>query len=94
MRGLPREVRSWIYDFFSNEHSVAYLKIDAQLCIAEKGGSVEHYGLSSLCIGKPVAEQLAFMEGLLPCPELPYHMAMVELPSGRVADLHLFTGNA
>ncbi len=92
MRRLAREVGSWIYDFFHNEHSVAYLKIDARLCIAAKGGNVEHYGLSSLRIGKPVADQLEFMEGLLPCPELPYHMAMVELPNGRVADLHLFAG--
>ncbi|MER8594317.1 MULTISPECIES: adenylate/guanylate cyclase domain-containing protein [unclassified Mesorhizobium] len=91
---LPREVRSWIYDFFYKERSVAYLKIDAQLCIAAKGGNVNHYGLSSVRIGKPVAEQLEFMEGLLPCPELPYDMAMVELPSGRVADLHLFADNA
>ncbi len=94
MHRLPREVGSWIYDFFYNEHSVAYLKIDAQLRVAAKGGNVKHYGLSSLRIGKPVADQLEFMEGLLPCPELPYHMAMVELPSGRVADLHLFAGNA
>ncbi|TPK67516.1 adenylate/guanylate cyclase domain-containing protein [Mesorhizobium sp. B2-4-15] len=93
MHGLPREVRSWIFNFFYNEHAVAYLKIDAQLCIAAKGGNVKHYGLSSLRTGKPVADQLDFMEGLLPCPELPYHMAMVELPSGRVADLHLFAAD-
>jgi adenylate cyclase len=92
--GLPIEVREWLYNFVYNERSVAYLQIDAQLLIAAKGGSVEHYGLSSLCIGKPVAEQLEFMEGLLPCTDLPYHLPMVELPSGRVADLHLFADNA
>ncbi|MBM2715811.1 adenylate/guanylate cyclase domain-containing protein [Mesorhizobium caraganae] len=90
MHGLPKEVRSWIFNFFYNGHSVAYVKIDAQLCVAAKGGNVEHHGLSSLRIGKPVAEQLEFMEGLLPCPELPFHIPMVELPSGRVADLHFF----
>ena len=94
MNRLPKEVGSWIYDFFYNERSVAYIKIDAQLRIAAKGGNLEHYGLSSLRIGKPVADQLEFMEGLLPSPELPYHVAMVELPSGRAADLHLFAGNA
>ncbi|KQY26694.1 adenylate/guanylate cyclase domain-containing protein [Rhizobium sp. Root482] len=94
MDRLPKEVGNWIYDFFYNQHSVAYLKIDAQLCIATKGGNLKHYGLSWLSIGEPVADQLEIMEGLLPCPELPYHMAMVELPSGRVADLYLFAGNA
>ncbi|UCI07183.1 adenylate/guanylate cyclase domain-containing protein [Mesorhizobium sp. B1-1-8] len=94
MRGLPGEVKSWIYNFFYNEHAIAYLKIDARLCIAAKGGNVEHYGLSSLRIGKPVVDQLELMEGLLPCPELPYHMPMMELPSGRVADLHLFADDA
>ncbi len=94
MHELPKEVRNWFFNFFFDGHSVAYLKIDAQLCIAAKGGNVEHYGLSSLRMGKPVAEQLEFMEGLLPCPELPFHMAMVELPSGRVADLHLFADDA
>ncbi|WP_095197989.1 adenylate/guanylate cyclase domain-containing protein [Mesorhizobium carmichaelinearum] len=90
MHRLPKEVGKWIYNFFYNERSIAYVKIDAQLCIATTGGNIKHYGLSSLRIGQPVADQLEFMEGLLPCPELPYHMAMVELPSGRVADLHLF----
>ncbi|QKC82565.1 adenylate/guanylate cyclase domain-containing protein [Mesorhizobium sp. NZP2077] len=90
MHRLPKEVENWTYNLFYNERSIAYVKIDAQLCIAGKGGNVKHYGLSSLRIGKPVTAQLEFMEGLLPCPELPYHMPMVELPSGRVADLHLF----
>src|SRR4051812_16017889 len=94
MHGLPKEVSSWIFNFFYNGNSVAYLKIDTQLCVAAKGGNVEHYGLSSLRIGEPVAEQLEFMEGLLPCPELPFHIAMVELPGGRVADLHFFADNA
>lgn len=90
MQRMPREIGNWIYDFFYNERAIAYVKIDAQLRTAAKGGNVQHYGLSSLRIGKPVADQLEFMEGLLPCPELPFHMPMVELPSGRVADLHLF----
>ena len=94
MDELPIEVRNWLYNFVYNERSIAYLKIDTQFLIAEKGGSVEHYGLSSLRVGKPVADQLDFMEGLLPCTDLPFHMAMVELPGGRVADLHLFPDNA
>ncbi|TGR16193.1 adenylate/guanylate cyclase domain-containing protein, partial [Mesorhizobium sp. M1C.F.Ca.ET.196.01.1.1] len=53
-------------------------------------GKLDFYGLSSLRIGEPVAEQLEFMEGLLPCPELPFHMPMMELPGGHVADLHFF----
>ncbi|MER9397193.1 adenylate/guanylate cyclase domain-containing protein [Mesorhizobium sp. M0615] len=94
MHELPKEVRNWFFNFFFDGHAVAYLKIDAELCIAAKGGNVEHYGLSSLRIGKPVAGQLEFMEGLLPCPELPFRMDMIELPGGRVADLHFFADNA
>ncbi|MDX8454341.1 adenylate/guanylate cyclase domain-containing protein [Mesorhizobium sp. VK9D] len=93
MARLPKEVRSWIYDFFSNERFAAFLKIDARQCIEEKGGNLEHYGLSSLHTGELVADQLEFMEGLLPCPELPFHMPMMELPGGHVADLHLFGGS-
>jgi adenylate cyclase len=90
MPRLPKEVRSWIYDFFYNERSAAYLKIGARQCIEAKGGNLEHYGLSSLRTGEPVADQLEIMEGLLPCPELPFHIPMMELPDGRVADLHFF----
>jgi class 3 adenylate cyclase len=90
MSSLPKEVRGWIYDFFSNERFAAYLKIDTRQCIEAKGGNLDFYGLSSLRIGEPVAEQLEFMEGLLPCPELPFHMPMMELPGGHVADLHFF----
>ncbi|SFO65849.1 Adenylate cyclase, class 3 [Mesorhizobium sp. NFR06] len=94
MHRLPKEVRGWIYDFFYSGHSIAYLKIDAELRVAAKGGNLDHYGLSSLRIGKPIAEQLEVMEGLLPCPELPFHMGMLELPGGRVADLHFFADDA
>ncbi|RVD32914.1 adenylate/guanylate cyclase domain-containing protein, partial [Mesorhizobium sp. M4B.F.Ca.ET.019.03.1.1] len=90
MARLPKEVRSWIYDFFSKERSAAYLKIDARQCIEAKGGNLGYYGLLSLRTGEPVADQLEIMEGLLPCPELPFHLPMMELPGGRVADLHFF----
>jgi adenylate cyclase len=90
----PNEVRHWLYSFVYNDRSVAYVKIDDQLLVAAKGGCVDHYGLSSLRIGESVAEQLAFIEGLLPYRDLPFHIPMVELPSGRVTDLHLFSDSA
>lgn len=89
MGALPRAISNWLYHLVCHERSVAYVKIDAQHLVVAKGGSVEHYGLSSLRIGEPVAEQLEFMEGLLPGLNLPIDMPMIELPSGRVADLHL-----
>jgi adenylate cyclase len=94
MEKLPDEVRSWLYNYVYTERFVAYLKIDSDLLVAQKGGRLEHYGLSSLRIGKPVSDQIELMEGLLPGIELPLHMPMMELPNGQVADLHLFDGNA
>lgn len=90
----PDEVRNWLCSFVYNDRSIAYVKIDDRLLVVRKGGRVEHYGLSSLCIGEPVARQLAFIEGLLPYTDLPFHIPMVELPNGRVTDLHLFSDNA
>jgi adenylate cyclase len=94
MDSPPSEIRNWLYSFVYNDRSVAYVKIDNRLLVAAKGGCLDHYGLSTLRIGEPVAEQLAFIEGLLPSTDLPFHIPMVELPSGRVTDLHLFSDNA
>jgi class 3 adenylate cyclase len=90
MDAFPKAISNWLYNLVYHERSVAYVKIDAQHLVVAKGGSIEHHGLSSLRNGEPVAEQLEFMEGLLPGLDLPFCMPMIELPSGHVADLHLF----
>src|SRR5258708_4848410 len=93
MDKLPIPVRDWLYNLVSNERSVAYLKIDAELVIVETGGNLGYYGLSSLQINKTAVDQLDFMQALLPCDEPPVNIPMVELPEGRVADLHIFAEN-
>ena len=90
----PPEVRDWLYGFVYSERSVAYIQINSELRVGAIGGRIEHYGLSSLRIGEPVAEQFEIMEGLLPCDDLPFHLPMVELPCGRVTDIHLIAGGA
>jgi adenylate cyclase len=93
MDKLPIPVRDWLYNFVSSERSVAYLKLDAELVIVETGGNLGYYGLSSLQLNKTAVDQLDFTQAFLPCEELPVNIPMVELPEGRVADLHIFAEN-
>jgi serine phosphatase RsbU (regulator of sigma subunit) len=71
------------------ERSVAWLRIDACLALADAGGHLAHYGLSSVCRGEPVLAQLYVLEGLLPLAETPLLVPSIELLDGRAADLHL-----
>jgi serine phosphatase RsbU (regulator of sigma subunit) len=88
MRGLPPNLTDRLDELIFSERAVAYLQVDADLNLASAGGNLRNYGLSDLSLNEPVVEQAFFLEGLLPPVESPYAVPSVELPGGRVADLH------
>jgi serine phosphatase RsbU (regulator of sigma subunit) len=86
---LPTVLADRLQALVVDERSVAYLRIDADLKLADAGGHLANYGLTGLCLGQQALEQLYFLEGLVPQAEMPLLVPSIELQHGRAADLHL-----
>ena len=86
---LPRNLAERLQTLTCSERAVAYLQVDANLNLIGAGGHLENYGLGAIQLGAPAVEQAVFLEGLLPLDQSPYYVPLVELSSGRAADLHL-----
>jgi serine phosphatase RsbU (regulator of sigma subunit) len=89
IKPLPAVLADRLQALMYDERFVAWLRVDADLRLAEIGGHLAHYGLLGLCPGEPVLQQLYFLEGLLPLAETPLLVPSIELQGGRAADLHL-----
>ena len=90
MESLPASLAERLRELTYNERSVAYLQVDAALLLIGAGGHLENYGLAAIRLGEPAAEQVFFLEGLLPLEETSFFVPSVELDCGRAADLHLY----
>jgi class 3 adenylate cyclase len=93
MAKLPAAVVERLEALTFAGRAIAWLRIDDSLALAEAGGDLEAYGLATLQPGAAAAEQVPFLEGLLPLVETPWEMPSVEVGRGCVADLHLWAGD-
>jgi phosphoserine phosphatase RsbU/P len=90
---LPARISDWLLALVASQRAVAHLSIDGRQALVGAGGDLEHYGLTDLESHRQACEQLPFLEGLLPLDESPFLLRSVEMPSGRVADIHFFAEN-
>lgn len=90
MQRLPAKITDSLLRLVSSQRFLAHLSIDQHDNLERAGGDLEHYGLAQLSIGAPAAEQLPFLEGMLPLPETPFLIRSLHMPSGRIADVHFF----
>ncbi|MGQ0501923.1 MAG: PP2C family protein-serine/threonine phosphatase [Panacagrimonas sp.] len=90
MQQLPAKVAESLVQLVTVQRHSAHFVVDEAQIVVRCGGQLAHYGLGDLACGLAVAEQLPFMEGMLPLPETPFLMRSLEMPSGRVADVHFF----
>ena len=90
MEALPASVSNQLQVLSYRERAVAYLEIDDGLAVVSAGGELAAYGLATLRLGEPAAEQAWFLEGILPPEEASSVLPSVEMTTGRVADLHLY----
>lgn len=91
MLDIPDRVADWLFELVGSRHAVAHLFVDAEQVLVNAGGDLERYGLSELKLRQPICDQFALLEGMLPLPETPFLLRSMGMPSGRVADIHLFT---
>ena len=90
MLDMPARISEWLLLLVKSQRSVAHLLIDDGLVLIKTGGELDHYGLGDLQHRHSASDQLPFLEGLLPLEETPFLLQSVGMPSGRVADVHLF----
>lgn len=90
MEVLPPSVAESLRSLIYQQRALAYVLVDQSLVLVRAGGFLEHYGLTELELGQPACGQMLFLEGLLPLAETPFLIRSMEMPSGRVADVHFF----
>jgi serine phosphatase RsbU (regulator of sigma subunit) len=89
MSDLPARVSDWLLHLVTSQRAVAHVVIDGQQRVTSTGGDLANYGLTGVVDREAASVQLPFLEGLLPLPESPFLIPSMEMPSGRVADVHL-----
>ena len=90
MPEIPDRISEWLLTLVKSQRSIAHLLINNELVLMQAGGELEYYGLGDLEHGDSASDQLPFLEGLLPLEETPFVLESVGMPSGSVADVHLF----
>jgi phosphoserine phosphatase RsbU/P len=90
MLDIPDRISEWLLLLVKSQRSIAHLLIDNELALIEAGGELAYYGLADLKPQHSASNELPFLEGLLPLEETPFLLESVGMPSGSVADVHLF----
>src|ERR1700729_1194025 len=90
MPDISDHISEWLLHLVKSQRSIAHLLINNELLLIKAGGELEYYGLGDLKPHHSAADQLPFLEGLLPLAETPFLLESVGMPSGSVADVHLF----
>jgi serine phosphatase RsbU (regulator of sigma subunit) len=94
MQEFPAKVAESLLRLVDAQRFLAHFVVDEAQTLEGAGGQLAHYGLGDLLIGSSATEQLPFLEGMLPLVETPFMIRSLEMPSGRVADVHLFADGA
>jgi serine phosphatase RsbU (regulator of sigma subunit) len=90
MLDLPAQISDSLMLLVHGQRALAHLAVDDAQKLVHAGGDLAHYGLAGLQPGDSACDRISFLEGLLPLAENPFLLRSMEMPSGRVADVHLF----
>jgi signal transduction histidine kinase len=87
---LPEPVYGYLIDWLRQQYHFAYIMIDKNGCAVSWGGELAWLGVAPPAEGRPIAEQLVFMEGLLPLSEPFLRLPLVKPDEEHVWNVHLF----
>jgi signal transduction histidine kinase/CheY-like chemotaxis protein len=87
---LPEPVNGYLIQWLRRQYRFGYIMIDKSGCAASWGGELARLGVAPLAEGRPIAAQLAFMEGLLPLSEPFLQLPLVKPDEQHVWNVHLF----
>ena len=94
MLHLPDRISDSLMVLVHGQRVLAHLAVDSAQKLVHAGGDLGHYGLAGIQPGDSACDQIPFLEGLLPLAENPFLLRSMEMPSGRVADVHFFADEA
>jgi signal transduction histidine kinase/CheY-like chemotaxis protein len=87
---LPKQVNGYLMDWLRQQCHFGYIMIDKNGCALSWGGELDRLGIAPLTEGRPISEQLAFMEGLLPLSEPFLQLPLIKPDEAHVWNVHLF----
>lgn len=93
MLDLPIPVRDYINTLIVESRSPAYLLVAKDGRLSNWGGKCSVYGITNLKQGESIAEQVFFLEGLVPLDEAAIFLPCIKTKDGIFADVHLFSGD-
>lgn len=88
MRTIPLSIVKYIHSWWMSELILTYLHIDHEGLLVSWGGHPRHYGLYNLETRQHAAEQIPFLDGLLP-PKHTEVLEFIQIGNGRAAHIHL-----
>jgi PAS domain S-box-containing protein len=89
MLNLPSNVNDFMLKLVSETRSPAYLTVQNDGILSEFGGNLTVYGIHGLQKDQRAADQILFLEGLLPLESSPMFLPYVKTDSGLYADVYL-----
>jgi signal transduction histidine kinase len=91
MNGLPAAIVDYLRSVEVEKRLPAFLHVDRNTALLEKGGPLGEYGLDALNIGDPVCDKAFFLTGLIPLDGVEsILLECVKTDGARPADLHVF----
>ena len=93
MLDLPSHINDFMLKLVSETRSPAYLAVKSDGVLNEWGGNLTVYGIHDLQKDQRAADQIFFLEGLLPLESSPLFLPYVKTDSGLYADIYLVRGD-
>lgn len=89
MPALPPAVDEYLQTLPVQLQSPAYLLVHKDGCVGARGGHLATYGMSDLCEGLPLEQQLDFFVGLFPLDDVPLFLPCLEITPNLFVDVHV-----
>ncbi len=90
MDALPHPIAEFLLTSAGLDRSPAFLQVSADGRLVDWGGHVDIYGLAGLERGRPAADQVAVLQGLVPTIGRTFCLPCVKIGGGAPADVHVF----
>lgn len=91
MLDIPNAVITYILHFIITERSLAYLLVEKDGSLLAWGGRLADYGITNLCKGEQIGQQVFFLEGLLPLDDSSLFLPFIKTENNICADIHIFS---
>jgi hypothetical protein len=91
MLDIPDAVIAYILHFIIKERSLAYLLVRKDGCLVDWGGKLAEYGITNLCKGEQIGQQVFFLEGLLPVDDSDLFLPFIKTENEICADIYIFS---